>query len=84
MRQAIDEVLAHFGESDGGALALRLLRVPEHLDRDENRALAVKAIWALGALPGTDAREALEELRDDANEIVRENAVQQFARRGEL
>ncbi|MGX1548537.1 HEAT repeat domain-containing protein [Streptomyces adustus] len=151
--RTIDEVLAHFGESDGGVLALRLLRdamerrdaddvemalivhgaadasveefleplielfpaewhrehedivsmlgklhspktvptlvlatrwVPEHLDWDENRALAVKAIWALGAVPGTKAREALEGLRDDENEIIRENAVKQLTRRGEL
>ncbi|MFF3788387.1 HEAT repeat domain-containing protein [Streptomyces sp. NPDC001933] len=151
--RTIDEVLAHFGESDGGALALRLLRdarerrdaddvamalivkaaagasgeeflepltelfpaewhrdhedivsmlgklrsprtvptlvlathwVPEHLDWDENRALAVKAIWALGAIPVAEARAALEGLRDDENEIIRENAVKQLARRGEL
>ncbi|MFC9760177.1 HEAT repeat domain-containing protein [Streptomyces sp. NPDC056921] len=151
--RTIDEVLAHFGESDGGALALRLLRdamerrdaddaamalivkaaagasgeefleplielfpaewhwehedivsmlgklrsprtvptlvlathwVPEHLDWDENRALAVKAIWALGAIPVAEAREALEGLSDDENEIIRENAVKQLARRGEL
>ncbi|MGX1274962.1 HEAT repeat domain-containing protein [Streptomyces phaeoluteigriseus] len=148
----LDEVLAHFGESDGGALALRLLRdamerrdtddvqmalivkasagasggefleplielscadwhtrhkdvvsmlgkfrspkavpalgevarwVPEYLDWDENRALAVKAIWALGAIPGPEAWEVLEGLRDDENEIIRENAVNQLSRRGE-
>ncbi|WP_426366921.1 HEAT repeat domain-containing protein [Streptomyces sp. E-08] len=151
--RTIDEVLAHFGESDGGTLALRLLRdamerrdaddvemalilhaaagasveefmeplielfpaewhrdhedivrmlgrlrspetvptlvlathwVPEHLDWDENRALAVKAIWALGAIPGPETRDALEGLRDDGNEIIRENALNQLARRGEL
>ncbi|MFF5933185.1 HEAT repeat domain-containing protein [Streptomyces sp. NPDC012508] len=151
--RTLDEVLAHFGESDGGALALRLLRdamerqdaddvamalivhatanasgeefleplielfpadwhreyedivsmlgrlrspktvptlvlatrwVPEYLDWDENRALAVKAIWALGAIAGPEAREALEGLRDDENEIIRENALRQLARRGEL
>ncbi|MFJ8650689.1 HEAT repeat domain-containing protein [Streptomyces sp. NPDC093546] len=149
----LDEVLAHFGESDGGSLALRLLQdamerqdaddvemalivhaaadasveeflepltelfpadwhreyedivsmlgtlrspktvptlvlatrwVPEYLDWDENRALAVKAIWALGAISGSEAREALEGLRDDENEIIRENALKQLARRGEL
>ncbi|MEU9298810.1 HEAT repeat domain-containing protein [Streptomyces sp. NPDC048266] len=58
--------------------------VPEYLDWDENRALAVQAIWALGAIPGPEAREALEDLRDDENEIIRENAVNQLARRGEL
>jgi hypothetical protein len=151
--RTLDEVLAHFGESDGGALALRLLRdamerrdaddvemalivhgaadasveefmeplidlfpadwhrdhedivsmlgklrspetvptlvlatrwVPEYLDFDDCRALAVKAIWALGRIPGPEAREALEGLRDDENEIIRENAVKQLARRGEL
>ncbi|MFC8920780.1 hypothetical protein ACFT5C_34125 [Streptomyces sp. NPDC057116] len=151
--RTIDEVLAHFGESDGGALALRLLRdamerrdaddvemallvhfaadapveefveplielfpaywhkghedivsmlgtlrspmtvptlvlatrwVPEHLDFDDCRALAVKAIWALGGIPGPEAREALEGLRDAENEIIRENALKQLARRGEL
>ncbi|MET9955107.1 HEAT repeat domain-containing protein [Streptomyces sp. NPDC006339] len=152
-RNTLDEVLAHFGESDGAALALRLLRdamerrdaddvemalivhaaakasgeefleplielfpadwhrgyedivsilgafrspravptlalatrwVPEYLDWDENRALAVKAIWALGAVPGPKAREVLEGLRDDENEIIRQNALNQLARRGEL
>ncbi|MFF6772469.1 HEAT repeat domain-containing protein [Streptomyces sp. NPDC012637] len=152
-RRTFEEVLAHFGESDGGALALRLLRdamerrdaddvemalivkaaadasgeefleplielsradwhtrhedavrmlgkfrsprmvpalveatrwVPEYLDWDENRALAVKAIWALGAVPGPEARDALEGLRDDENAIIRENALKQLARRGEL
>ncbi|GAA4304179.1 hypothetical protein GCM10023086_21200 [Streptomyces venetus] len=151
--RTLDEVLAHFGESDGGALALRLLLdamerrdaddvemalivhgaadapvgefmeplielfpaewhrdhedivstlgklrspktvptlvlathwVPEHLDFDDCRALAVKAIWALGAIPGEEARDALEGLRDAENEIIRENAVKQLARRGEL
>ncbi|MGW1930488.1 HEAT repeat domain-containing protein [Streptomyces sp. NPDC001919] len=148
----IHEVLAHFGESDAGALAVRLLTdamdrrdaddveralivhsaagasaegllepltelfpapwhrehedivstlgrlrsprtvptlvlaahwVPEHLDWDENRALAVKAIWALGAIPGSEAQEALKRLCDDDSEIVRENAVRQLARRDE-
>ncbi|WP_432030504.1 HEAT repeat domain-containing protein [Streptomyces sp. 1222.5] len=151
--RTIDEVLAHFGESDGGALSLWLLQdamerqdaddvemalivhaaagasdeaflepltelfpaewhrahedivsmlgrlrspktlptlvlathwVPEHLDWDENRALAVKAIWALGALPGPNARAALEGLRDAENTIIRENAAKQLTGRGEL
>ncbi|MFJ3901121.1 HEAT repeat domain-containing protein [Streptomyces sp. NPDC090025] len=151
--RTLDEVLAHFGESDGEILALRLLRdamerqdaddvemalivkgaaeasgesfleplielsgadwhykhedvvsglgryratrtvpalvaatgwIPDYLDYDESRALAVKAIWALGAIPGPEARQALEDLRDDENEIVRENALKQLARRGEL
>ncbi|MFD9969413.1 HEAT repeat domain-containing protein [Streptomyces sp. NPDC059011] len=151
--RTLDEVLTHFGESDGATLAIRLLRdamerqdaddveialivkgaadasgeefleplielcgadwhykhedvvsglsafrsprtvpalveathwIPEYLDYDESRALAVKAIWALGGIPGPEAREALEGLRDDENEIIRENALKQLARRGEL
>ncbi|NNN34395.1 HEAT repeat domain-containing protein [Streptomyces sp. S3(2020)] len=65
-------------------LVLATRWVPEYLDWDENRALAVKAIWALGAIPGPEAREALEGLRDDEDEIIRENAVKQLARRGGL
>ncbi|MEU8679480.1 HEAT repeat domain-containing protein [Streptomyces sp. NPDC048560] len=65
-------------------LVLATRWVPEYLDWDENRALAVKAIWALGAIPGPEAREALNALRDEENEIIRENAVNQLARRGEL
>ncbi|MEU3605684.1 HEAT repeat domain-containing protein [Streptomyces sp. NPDC035033] len=152
-RHTLDEVLAHFGEPDGEALALRVLRdamerrdaddvemalilhaaadasaeeflepltelfpadwhrghedivtilgrfrsprtvptlalathwVPERLDWDENRALAVKAIWALGAVPGPEARDVLDGLREAENEIIRENALKQLARRGEL
>ncbi|MEW2426155.1 HEAT repeat domain-containing protein [Streptomyces nigra] len=55
-------------------LVLATRWVPAYLDWDENRALAVKAIWALGAIPGPQAREALEGLRDDENEIIRERA----------
>jgi hypothetical protein len=65
-------------------LVLATRWVPEHLHWDENRALAVKAIWALGAVPAAEAREALERLRHDENEIIRENAVRQLARRGAL
>ncbi|MET9438981.1 HEAT repeat domain-containing protein, partial [Streptomyces sp. NPDC006551] len=68
----------------GPALVAATRWVPEYLDFDESRALAVKAIWALGAIPGEEAREALEGLRGDENEIIRENAVKQLARRGEL
>ncbi|MFD7631911.1 hypothetical protein ACFV7Q_38925, partial [Streptomyces sp. NPDC059851] len=45
---------------------------------------AVKAIWALGGIPSEEAWDALEGSRDAENEIIRENAVKQLARRGEL
>lgn len=57
---------------------------PEHLDFDECQALAVKAIWALGGIPGAEARGALKSLHDAENQIIRENAAKQPARHGEL
>ena len=35
--------------------------VPSYSDWDEARALAVKAVWALGAIPDARARRALEQ-----------------------
>lgn len=55
--------------------------VPDYLDWDENRALAVKAIWGLGGTPGTEAEQALLGLREDGDEIVREEAEAQLRRR---
>ena len=150
--RTLDEVLTHFGESDGAALALRLLRdamerqdavdvemafivhdagasdeefleplielcgadwhhshedvvtslgalrsprtvpalveatrwIPEYLAYNDARALARKAIWALGGIPGEEARDALNSLRDAEDAFIREKAGKQLARRGEL
>ncbi|MEU8679479.1 hypothetical protein [Streptomyces sp. NPDC048560] len=47
--RTIDEVLAHFGESDGGALALRLLRdAMERRDADDVE-MALIVHWAADA-----------------------------------
>jgi hypothetical protein len=55
--------------------------VPDYLDFDESRALAVKAIWALGGTPGDEAEQALTELVGVEDEIVREAARAQLDRR---
>ncbi|WP_414942937.1 hypothetical protein [Amycolatopsis sp. cmx-11-32] len=55
--------------------------VPDYLDWDENRALATKAIWALGGTPGLEAKNVLLELYDIGDEIVREEAKGQLIRR---
>jgi hypothetical protein len=55
-------------------------RVPDYLDFDESRALAVKAIWALGGTPGAEAEQALERLLGAEGEVVREAARAQLAR----
>jgi HEAT repeat protein len=54
--------------------------VPAHLDFDDARALAVKAIWALGGMADDSAKAALESLTSSDNEIVAENAVAQLQR----
>ncbi|MEV5818360.1 HEAT repeat domain-containing protein [Micromonospora harpali] len=67
----------------GGVVALRCAAtwVPSYLDWDENRALAVKAIWGLGGIAGAEAEQALLGLLEDEDEIVREEAEVQLRRR---
>lgn len=55
--------------------------VPDYLEFDEARALAVKAIWALGNTPGSEAEHALRRLSTSDSEVVREEAKAQLARR---
>ncbi|WP_327114022.1 HEAT repeat domain-containing protein [Nocardia sp. NBC_01730] len=57
--------------------------IPDYLDYDENRALATKAIWALGDTPGPEAEAALVRLRDSDSQIVRQGAEAQIERRQE-
>lgn len=55
--------------------------IPAYLDFDESRALAVKAVWALGGIPGDDAERALVALSDSDSDIVRVQARRQRERR---
>ena len=55
--------------------------IPKSLEYDDSRALAVKAIWALGKIPGTEAEAKLEMLARSENTILRQNAVEQLERR---
>lgn len=48
--------------------------IPAYLDFDESRALARKAIYALGETSGPEAEHALTELTDSSDEILRETA----------
>lgn len=52
--------------------------VPAYLEFDDARALAVKAIWALGGISGDAAHEALTSLASSECGIVAENAVAQL------
>jgi HEAT repeats len=55
--------------------------IPAYLDFDESRALARKAIHALGETPGPEARQALTELAGSDDEILRETARRVLERR---
>lgn len=55
--------------------------IPEYLDFDESRALAVKAIWALGRIKGPEADAALSELGNEPDPILAESATEQIERR---
>jgi len=55
--------------------------IPTSLEYDDARALAVKAIWALGKIPGSEAEAKLEILARSDNPILRNGAVEQLERR---
>jgi hypothetical protein len=51
---------------------------PKSLEYDDSRALAVKAIWALGKISGPEAKTKLEALARSNDAILRKNAVEQL------
>jgi hypothetical protein len=55
--------------------------IPKSLEYDDHRALAVKAIWALGKIPGTEVETKLEALARSDNAILRKTAEEQLERR---
>jgi hypothetical protein len=55
--------------------------IPKSLEYDVSRALAVKGIWAIGKIPGSEAKTKLETLAQSENTILRKNAVEQLERR---
>jgi hypothetical protein len=55
--------------------------VPSYLAFDESRALATKAIWALGETPGNEADAALLKLAICADSRIRDVAKRQLDRR---
>jgi hypothetical protein len=55
--------------------------IPKSLEYDDSRALAIKAIWALGKIPGTEAEAKLEALARSDNAILRRTAEEQLERR---
>jgi hypothetical protein len=55
--------------------------IPKSLEYDDSRALAVKAIWALGKIPGTEAETKLGTLATCDHIILRKAAREQLERR---
>ena len=60
------------------------LKRHEYLAFDKARALAVKAIWALGKISDASADEKLRLLAQSNEEIVKHGAIKQLERRGAL
>jgi hypothetical protein len=56
-------------------------RIPKSLEYDDSRALAVKAIWALGKIPGPEAETKLETLARSGDAILQRTAGEQLERR---
>ncbi|MEV4604364.1 HEAT repeat domain-containing protein [Amycolatopsis sp. NPDC049253] len=78
-----DVVEALSGLRDPTTLAVLIYlanHIPEYLNWDESRALARKAIWAIGEIPGEKSRRALDGLSKSDDEIVRESALEQIER----
>ena len=55
--------------------------IPKALEYDDARALATKAIWALGKIPSSEAVAKLETLANSSNAILRRTAEEQLKRR---
>ncbi len=68
-------------EDNVEALSAATQWIPEYLQYDDSRALAVKAIWALGKVRGDAAAKKLDALANSDNMILRSNAVEQLRRR---
>lgn len=51
---------------------------PKYLNWDDNYAFEVKCIWALGYIRNKEAKEALEHIAKDTNEILAKNAKKQL------
>lgn len=63
------------------ALYHSALKKHKYLDYDDSRALAVKAMWALGNLKDEAADEKLRLLTTDQDKVVRDAATHQLQRR---
>jgi hypothetical protein len=56
--------------------------VPKYLGYDDTRALASKAIWAIGKFSSPESDRYLRELASSDDPILREDAQEQVERRG--
>jgi hypothetical protein len=78
---AVSELAEFHDPSTVDALYSATQWVPDYLDFDDARALAVKALWGLGGIQGEAATDALERLSHSDVEVIRRNAIEQLALR---
>lgn len=64
-----------------GALFRATQWIPKSLEYDDSRALAVKAIWALGKTAAAEAEKKLQALARSDNAILRNAALEQLEQR---
>ncbi|MBR0828142.1 hypothetical protein JQ596_21635 [Bradyrhizobium manausense] len=80
-----EDVVSALDELRTPAAAEALFRatrwVPKYLEFDDSRALASKAIWALGKLAGGEAESKLAILAASDDEFLRNAALKQIERR---
>jgi hypothetical protein len=80
-----EDVVSALGQLQTPAAVDALYRatqwVPAYLAFDESRAMARKAIWALGDTPGHEAEQALRKLAGSADQVIRREAENQLKRR---
>jgi HEAT repeat protein len=85
--QRHEDVVSRLGKYESPAAVDALYRatqwIPDYLDYDDSRALARKAIWALGGTPGPEAEQALTRLLEDKDEDLHELAAEQLLRHHE-
>lgn len=77
-----EDVVSALNKIGGAVVVDALFRstqwIPEYLNYDDSRALAVKAIWGLGKIDSIEATEKLVILSHDQEEILRDSASEQL------
>ena len=74
----VDAIVSFADENGLCALYHATQWVPDYLEYDDARALAVKAIWGIGGIGGERAKYFLEKIASNENEIISRLAISQL------